>query len=75
MPDDNSHEPHPVQQVMVSSTFTDLMEHRTALIAAINGHGLHPRVMEHDSARLVDVIESSLQMVKDSAAYIGVDQP
>jgi hypothetical protein len=28
--------------------------------------------MEYDSALLIDVIESSLQMVRDSAAYIGV---
>ncbi len=57
---------------MVSSTFTDLQEHRAALIDSINSHKLHPNVMENDSARLVDVIESSLQMVRDSAAYIGV---
>ncbi len=57
---------------MVSSTFTDLQEHRAALIDAIHAHKLHANVMENDSARLVDVIESSLQMVRDSAAYIGV---
>ncbi|HYC91666.1 MAG TPA: DUF4062 domain-containing protein [Thermoanaerobaculia bacterium] len=57
---------------MVSSTFTDLQEHRAALIAAIHGHKLHANSMENDSARLVDVIDSSLQMVRDSAAYIGV---
>lgn len=55
---------------MVSSTYTDLKLHREALIAAILGHGLHPNVMDHDSARLVDVIDSSLQMVRESAAYI-----
>src|SRR5438105_1881906 len=52
--------PRPVPQVMVSSTFTDLKEHRAALIGAIHEHGLHARVMETDSARLVDVIDSSL---------------
>lgn len=57
---------------MVSSTFTDLQEHRAALIAAINAHKLHANVMENDAARLVNVIESSLQMVRDSHAYIGV---
>jgi len=55
---------------MVSSTYTDLKHHREALITAIHAHGLHPKVMEHDSAKLVDVIDSSLQMVRDSAAYI-----
>jgi hypothetical protein len=65
--------PRSVQQAMVSSTFTDLREHRAALIKALNEHGLHPKVMEYDSAKPVgDVIDSSLQMVRDSAAYILV---
>jgi Domain of unknown function (DUF4062) len=73
MPNDTPrHHPRSVLQVMVSSTFTDLQEHRAALIGAIHAHRLHARVMENDSARLVDVIESSLQMVRESAAYIGV---
>lgn len=56
---------------MVSSTFTDLVEHRAALIKAIHKHKLHANVMEHDDAKLLaDVIDSSLQMVRDSAAYI-----
>lgn len=57
---------------MVSSTFTDLKEHRAALINSINTHKLYAKVMENDSARLVDVIDSSLEMVRTSAAYIGV---
>jgi len=57
---------------MVSSTFTDLKEHRAALIEAIPRHRLHANVMENDSARLVDVIDSSLGMVRESSAYIGV---
>lgn len=70
MPSKSRNHPRAVPQVMVSSTYTDLKRHREALIAAIDGHGLHPRVMEHDSAKLADVIDSSLQMVRDSAAYI-----
>lgn len=58
--------------VMVSSTFTDLAQHRLALIEAINGQALHEIAMENDSAKLVDVINSSLQMVQDGAAYISV---
>ena len=57
---------------MVSSTFTDLKEHRASLIKAISKHKLHPNVMENDSAKLIDVLDSSLKMVQDSAAYIGV---
>src|ERR1035438_8903190 len=56
--------------VMISSTFTDLKEHRAALIAAIDGEGLTHVAMENDSAKAdVDVIESSLQMVRDASAY------
>lgn len=58
---------------MVSSTFTDLKEHRAAMIAAIHKHKLHANVMEHDDAKASgDVIESSLRKVRDSAAYILV---
>jgi len=66
--------PAPIQYkgVTVSSTFTDLREHRAALIDAIDGQGLKPLVMENDAAKLVDVIDSSLQMVRDGSAYIGV---
>lgn len=72
MPKTVSDKPRSVPQVMVSSTFTDLQEHRAALIDAIHAHRQHANVMENDSARLADVIDSSLQMVRDSAAYIGV---
>ncbi len=58
---------------MVSSTFEDLSEHRSALIKAIKGHGLTDVAMENDSAKAgVDLIDSSLQMVRDSAAYVGI---
>ena len=73
MVDDNLPPPLNYKGVMVSSTFTDLIEHRAALIQAINGQNLKSVAMEHDSAKAdVDVIDSSLQMVQDSAAYIGV---
>jgi len=58
--------------VTVSSTFTDLKDHRAALIKAINDYGLKPVAMENDSAKLVDVLDSSLQMVRDGSAYIGI---
>ncbi len=58
--------------VMVSSTFADLREHRVALMNAIEGQQLHPVAMESDSARLVTVVESSLQKVRDAAAYIAI---
>jgi hypothetical protein len=59
--------------VMVSSTFEDFKQHREALIAAISGQGLHPIAMEHDSALPTGtVIDSSLQKVRDGAAYVGI---
>lgn len=59
--------------VMVSSTFTDLPDHRNAVINAINAQGLKPVVMEYGSARPDgDVIDASLQMVRDASAYVGI---
>ncbi len=68
MPQPTAHSPRAVPQVMVSSTFLDLQEHRAAMIQAIHKHKLHANVMEHDDAKPShDVIDSSLQMVRDSA--------
>jgi tetratricopeptide (TPR) repeat protein len=59
--------------VMVSSTFKDLEKHREALIDAIHKEEFASVVMEYDSAKAVlDVIDSSLQMVRNAAAYIAV---
>jgi tetratricopeptide (TPR) repeat protein len=58
---------------MLSSTFTDLKEHRQKAIEAISKLGYLPKVMEHTGAGAgADVIESSLNMVRDSVAYVGV---
>jgi len=65
-----THQPQLLHQVMISSTGSDLAAHRNLLSNAINSHGLHPNIMEHDSAKLVDVIESSIEKVRNSAAYI-----
>jgi tetratricopeptide (TPR) repeat protein len=73
MPNGKNPPPRRYLGVMVSSTFTDLKQHRAALIKAINGQGLKHNAMEDDSAKPdVDVIDSSLQMVQDAAAYVGV---
>ena len=69
----DQHPPRLFQGVMVSSTFTDLVDHRRAVIDAIKHQGLHEIAMENVDARVdADVLESSLEMVRDSAAYIGV---
>ena len=71
MPD--PHPPRSYQGVMVSGTFTDLVAHRQAVIEAIERQDLFPIAMEHDGAKAgPDVIRSSLEMVRDGAAYIGV---
>ncbi|GIF46529.1 uncharacterized protein DUF4062 [Asanoa ferruginea] len=59
--------------VMVSSTFQDFVAHREVLIRVIAGQGLHPVAMEQDSARPAGtVIDSSLEKVRDAAAYVGI---
>ena len=58
---------------MVSSTFTDLVAHRQAVIEAIKRQGLIDIAMENVGASAdADVIRSSLEMVRDGAGYIGV---
>ncbi len=59
--------------VMVSSTFTDLKEHRAALMKALQreelfGIGIETYVPNPDD----DVISSSLNMVRKGSAYIGL---
>jgi hypothetical protein len=72
METDTHHQPRPAHRIMISSTFTDLKRHRAALISGIKQLDFHAEAMENFSARLVDVIEASLKMVRDSAAYIGL---
>jgi tetratricopeptide (TPR) repeat protein len=58
---------------MLSSTFTDLQEHRRQVREVIGKLGFKPEDMESHGAHAEgNVIESSLQMVRDSAAYVGV---
>ncbi len=71
MPIDDPAAPRDYQGVMVSSTFKDLKEHREALISIVTGGDFKAVVMENDSAKSdFDVVESSLQMVRDSAVYV-----
>jgi hypothetical protein len=73
MTNDKRPTPRNYKGVTISSTFTDLKDHRAALIKAIKGQGLTDVAMENDSAKPnLDVIDSSLQMVRDGSAYIGV---
>ena len=54
---------------MISSTYKDLKELRQVLVDAALGAGLFPEAMEHDAAKPVSVIESSLAKVRGAAAY------
>ena len=57
----------------LESAFTDLKEHRHQVIEAIQKLGYRANGMEYVGPRAdADLIESSLQLVRDSAAYVGV---
>jgi hypothetical protein len=65
--------PKNYKSIMLSSTFIDLKEHRQKAIDAIAKYGYMPRVMEFSGASAsADVIDTSLQMVGDAVAYVGV---
>lgn len=62
---------HP--NVMVSSTYHDLAEHREAVTDALLRLGFFPLGMEFDSSQAgKDVIASSLKKVDGARAYIGI---
>lgn len=58
--------------VMVSSTFTDLKEHRKVLREALGRLNLHPVAMEDSAPKTIGVLDSSLEMVRKSRAYVCV---
>ncbi len=70
MSKDPSAAPRPAWRVMISSTFTDFKDHRKALIDAIHKQDFKAEVMENSAAKAMDVIESSLNMVRYSAAVV-----
>lgn len=64
-------EPKLYPAIMVSSTFTDMEAHRREVIDAILRLGFRANAMEYSGARSdADVIDTSLRMVRESAAYI-----
>ncbi|MEM8817448.1 MAG: DUF4062 domain-containing protein [Pseudomonadota bacterium] len=65
--------PRKYDGVMISSTFEDLEEHRAQLIRALKRQQLFPAAMEHATLNAgYDLVSSSLQMVRESSAYIGL---
>jgi hypothetical protein len=73
MPNEKHPAPRQYQGVMVSSTFTDLKQHRAALMAALRKEELFAIGMEeYVSIPGDDVISSSLNMVRKGSAYIGL---
>ena len=58
-------EPKNYRAIMLSSTFTDLSEHRQRAIEVISKLDYMPKVMKRTGARADDdVIESSLNMIR-----------
>ncbi|MDX8030081.1 DUF4062 domain-containing protein [Lentzea sp. BCCO 10_0856] len=65
--------PRQYPDVMVSSTFADLREHRAALMSALQGQEMFPVAMESDSALPAGtVLDSSLRKVREAAGYVGI---
>jgi Domain of unknown function (DUF4062) len=65
--------PKDYRAIMLSSTFTDLREHRQKAIDAIGKFAFMPRVMEFSGANAdTDIIDTCLSMVRDAAAYVGI---
>ncbi len=66
-------EPDSFFGVMVSSTFLDLSEHRKALMEELTKNKLFPICMEHYTLIPDDtIIGSSIRMVRQGSAYIGL---
>lgn len=57
---------------MISSTATDLPEHRHEVMQACLREGFFPMGMEHLPARDADAIRVSLEMVEKADIYIGI---
>jgi tetratricopeptide (TPR) repeat protein len=62
---------HP--DVMISSTYTDLILHRKAVSEALLRLGFFPIGMEYDSSKAgKDIIASSMEMATKAQAYVGI---
>ena len=67
------HRPKAYPGVMLSSTFRDLVTHRAQLLKLLPRYKLMPVAMEYTGAVISgDVVDSSLQMVRDAAGYICI---
>jgi len=64
--------PKTFKGIMLSSTFTDLEQHRLKAKQAIEKLGFHAVGMESGGAQVVDVIDASLRYVHRSSAYVGI---
>ncbi|MFL6255777.1 MAG: DUF4062 domain-containing protein [Pyrinomonadaceae bacterium] len=73
MADETIPTPHLYQGVMVSSTFQDLQAHRARLLDALQKEKLFAIGMEdYVPVPGDDVLSSSLKMVREASAYIGL---
>ncbi|MSP00201.1 MAG: DUF4062 domain-containing protein [Acetobacteraceae bacterium] len=58
--------------VMISSTWLELRDHRAAVSSAVLGQGMFPLDMANDASLPHDLIEASLAKVNKAHAYIGL---
>src|SRR5215471_7004958 len=63
----------PTYFIMVSSTYKELLDHRRAVVEALNGQQMLPLAMEFDAAIAgQDLIGASLAKVDKAHAYVGL---
>ncbi len=70
MPSD-SDSPRVYPGVMISNT-PDVKAYRAVLIKALKDQGLIDIATKNDTAKDVDIIESSFQMVRNASAYVAI---
>jgi hypothetical protein len=62
----------PHHDIVLSSTFKDLKDHRDVVIKAIMELGMFPNAMELDAALPDDLVTASLNKVRGADAYVGI---
>src|SRR2546423_11602119 len=61
-----------IKKVMISSTASDLPEHRKEVLDACWRQGMFPLMMEHLPAIDFEAIATSLKMVDEADIYLGI---
>jgi MinD-like ATPase involved in chromosome partitioning or flagellar assembly len=64
--------PRFIPSIFISSSYTDLHEHRASLIRVVEAQGLKAVAIEYLSDYEADIVDSSLELLRRSDAYVGV---